>query len=59
MSGDTGVSGFIKNTQTEAIVRAAPPTIYDVASARGGDLDCVASTVEAGTGELQHRRACA
>jgi DNA-binding LacI/PurR family transcriptional regulator len=35
MSGETGVSGLIKNTQTEAIVRAAPPTIYDVARIAG------------------------
>jgi DNA-binding LacI/PurR family transcriptional regulator len=35
MSGDTGVSGFLKNTQTEAIVRAEPPTIYDVARIAG------------------------
>jgi DNA-binding LacI/PurR family transcriptional regulator len=35
MSGDTGVSGFVKNTQTEAIVRAASPTIYDVARIAG------------------------
>jgi LacI family transcriptional regulator, repressor for deo operon, udp, cdd, tsx, nupC, and nupG len=28
-------SGLIKNTQTEAIVRAAPPTIYDVARIAG------------------------
>jgi DNA-binding LacI/PurR family transcriptional regulator len=35
MSGETGVSGLIKNTQTEPIVRAAPPTIYDVARIAG------------------------
>jgi DNA-binding LacI/PurR family transcriptional regulator len=35
MSGDTGVSGSIKNTQAEPIVRAAPPTIYDVARIAG------------------------
>ncbi|HKX14024.1 MAG TPA: LacI family DNA-binding transcriptional regulator [Propionibacteriaceae bacterium] len=35
MSGDTGVSGSIKNTQAEPIVRAAPATIYDVARIAG------------------------
>jgi DNA-binding LacI/PurR family transcriptional regulator len=34
MSGDTGVSGFIETTQTEAVVRTAP-TIYDVARIAG------------------------
>ena len=35
MSGDTDVSGFIETTRTEASVRAAPPTIYDVARVAG------------------------
>ena len=35
MSGDTDVSGFIQTTRTEASVRAAPPTIYDVARVAG------------------------
>jgi DNA-binding LacI/PurR family transcriptional regulator len=35
MNGDTGVSGFLKDTRTEAGVRAAPPTIYDVARIAG------------------------
>jgi DNA-binding LacI/PurR family transcriptional regulator len=35
MSGDTGVSGFIETARTEASVRAAPPTIYDVARIAG------------------------
>src|SRR5215211_4158223 len=41
MSGDTGVSGFVKNTQTEAIVRA-PPTIYYVARLAGVATSTVA-----------------
>ena len=35
MNGDTGVSGFLKDTRIEASVRAAPPTIYDVARIAG------------------------
>jgi DNA-binding LacI/PurR family transcriptional regulator len=35
MSGDTGVSGFIETTRTEASLPAVLPTIYDVARIAG------------------------